>query len=323
MRRGLSTVAIVFLALSVPRSSQAMAPSDPLAIAAEYYFTRHDFRQSLTLWEGVLKRQPDNVAAVLRVAELKLMFEGRAATRETITHYLDLKGDALATEARRALREKLGQLQSTFVSDEGQALFLQALPKVRAKDCQGALPLLAQAAVLEKGSPKVLREKARCEKALGATDRLRDSLSQAAESDPYDSDILESLAETLDYAGAYDKSAALFDKEPDLARTVRQRTAYGVALAELGAAGKAIPILRGLLEQKETRVHPIVYATLGRLLAARGGSQAEATHYLERFVTAASRPENATFDGWDPYHTSEKLEPSQKLLASLKSPTSD
>jgi tetratricopeptide (TPR) repeat protein len=302
----------------VGRSLFALAPSDSLSIAAEYYFSRQDYNQSLALWSEVLKRRPDNLSAVYRVAELKLMFQGRVASRDVILGFLAGAGRNLNSDARRDIKLKLGELQSTFVTDDGQSVFLRALPKIRHGDCQGAMALLVQAAGAEGGNLRVLQEKARCEKTLGLYERFYESLRAAFDSDPFDESVRENLFEAYVYNGEMAKVIAMA-KEGDSTLSLRERIAYAVALTESGAEAAALPILQNTIEQEKlTGVPPIVLYALGKAFAAKPDGLAEATSYLERFLGAAARPENTLINGWDPYRSAEKLEQAKKMLSSLK-----
>jgi tetratricopeptide (TPR) repeat protein len=308
---------LVSILLQAP--ARAAVPADSLAIAAEYYFSRQDYPQALSLWSEVLKRKPDSVSALMRVAELKLLFGGRLASRDVLLGFLNSHGSSLPAESRLALRLKLGSLQSTFVTDEGQSLFLRALPKAQRQECAAALPLLTQAVGLEGGNLKVLHEKARCEKKLGLYPRLYETLKLAFDSDPFDVETRESLLETEIYFAEMANVVTSARRDPEAVLNARERTALAVALFETGAEAEALPLLQALVEsEKTTSGSPILLYTLGRLFSGRSGGSGEAVSYLERFLSLAARPENTLIDGWDPYRCAEKLEPAHKLLASLK-----
>src|SRR5208283_2885714 len=98
------------LLFAVPSS-----PESPLATAAEYYFSRQDYTQALGLWSEVLRRQPDSVDAALRVAELKMLSQGRQAASQTILSFMEAKGGLLSAEDRQRVTQRLGELQSTFL----------------------------------------------------------------------------------------------------------------------------------------------------------------------------------------------------------------
>src|SRR4051794_8952490 len=107
MRRARGFFALLAVIVAGLCRASPLVPTtvDPLSLAADYYFTRHEFRLALDLWSQVLRRQPDNLPAVLRVAELALLFQGRLAAAQAITAYLETEPRPL--EARRAAEEKL------------------------------------------------------------------------------------------------------------------------------------------------------------------------------------------------------------------------
>jgi len=296
-------------------------PVDSLALAAEYYFSHHDYRQSLDLWSEILKRDPINEKALVRTSDLKLLLEGRASARDALLSVLDNPALFLSTDARKVLRDRLSILQNAFLTDEGQATYLQALPKIKRGDCAGALGLLNQAAIQEKGNVRVLREKARCELHQGLYVKYYATVQQAHENNPFDLEILDGLLEAEAYYREYPKIIALARKYPDDFRSLRQKMAYGIALVETGEDAAAVPLLQSVVEaQKSSVVSPIVLYALGRAFAKKPDTKAEAIGYLDRFLISGSRPEFLLVDGWDPYHSPERLEEAQKLVTSLKAP---
>lgn len=298
-------------------SSALATPADPLALSAEYYYSKYDYKQAYQLWSEVLKRQPGNLPAFFRVCELKVMFEGRAACRDLGRTFLKQTAVPLNAEARRSVRDKLDQLQKTFLTDRGQSLYFQAIAKTRKKDCPAALPLLTQSLAFEKGNVRILKEKLRCEKSLGLTDKFYETTKLAYEGDPFDSEINDDLMELHAYQLDFAKVLEMRDADPDANRTPRFRLAAGIALFETGNASEALGELRAFNEQ-ERQVHPIVWLTIGKILAQRPEAGAEAIPYLERFLSSAGRVEKTLIEGWDPYRSAEKTDEAKRLLASLK-----
>ena len=89
--------------------------------AAEYYFKRRDYKQALELWKKVIKNRPEDVAALLRISEIRLHFEGRGALRETLVNAI--KETNLSEESQKLIKQKLTELQNKFLTDEGQSFF--------------------------------------------------------------------------------------------------------------------------------------------------------------------------------------------------------
>src|SRR5262249_28815452 len=158
-----------------------------------YYYSRYDYKQAYTLWSEVLKKQPTNLPALFRVAELKMLFEGRPAGRDLILKFLLTESSGLTGDARKSVRDRLNELQRVFLTDRGQSLYLQAVARTRKKDCQSAFGFLNQAAALENGNIRILKEKFRCEKSLGLSDRFYETTHLALDNDPYDTEVVDNM----------------------------------------------------------------------------------------------------------------------------------
>jgi len=310
---------MVFLLLGSVVFAAPAPTKDPMSRAAEYYFSRHDYRQSFQLWADVLKREPQSMEAAFRVAELKLMFEGRGAARSVLKQFLETNGELLSVDAKKQVQGKLSILANTFVSDEGQSNFFPALPRVARKDCAGAMPLLNQAIYFEKGNVRILKERAKCEKILGTYDKYYETLKLAYDNNPYDSDVVENLMEAHVYFLQYHKVLEMAHPKEEAFRSLRSRRALAYALFQTGANSQALAQFQGLMEAaRASSVHPITLYALGKLFAARLGGAGEAVPFLERFLVASTRPELALIDGWDPYHSADKLTEAQQILVSIK-----
>ncbi len=273
---------------------------DPLVSAAEYYFSHQDYSQSLQVWNRILKKQPESLTALFRVSGLRLLTEGRGPSRDVILGHYYQNADRLGIETRGRLAQKLEEFQSIFFTDDGQSLYLRALPRMKHDDWQGSLVLLAQAAELEKGALPVLRAKWKCEKELTLYEKYYDTLKRAQDMNPFDEATIEELAEAHVYFRAFDKAVGLFQRNPENLRSVRERVAVGVALSQLGQSADAIQILQAIAD-KETEFHPIVFALLGQLLGARSDAEKVALGYSIRFDTASANPRRLLIDGWNPY----------------------
>jgi tetratricopeptide (TPR) repeat protein len=318
MRKMLAAVAAALSCISAPA---ALFPTEPLAVAAEYYFTRHDYKQAYQLWLDVSKRQSDSVFALLRVAELKLMFEGRDAARDALRKYLDMAPiQKSGNESRREVKDKLKFVESTFISDEGLSLYLQASSRIKRKDCAGAVTLLSRAVSLESGNLLVYLDRGFCERSLGAFDHYYETVKLAYDNDPYEKEVAENVTEGHLYFKQYNKALEVLAKAPDIASSVKGRTQLALSLTEIGKTGEALPLLQSVMDQqKQAGFHPIVLYMMGRILASRLDASVEATNYLERFLAAAPREiQSLSNEGWDLYHIQERVDDAKKILAQLK-----
>lgn len=306
---------VLFVALF---SLQAYGLPDPLAQSAEYYYSHYHYQQAYNLWSEVFKRQPENGQAVVRLAELKLMFEGRPAARDLLLQFLAGPGRGAAIEWRPAVKEKLARLASTFLTNDGQSLYAQAVVKARRSDCAGAGPLLGQAAALEKGNLRVLREKAACEKALQNWAPWYETLKLAVQENPFNAEVVEHLAEGHLYYKDPAKAVDLLGADSELTKSPRALTTYSIALLDTGEKPEALAHLQQLIERdKSAVIHPIVSFGLGKILAGRPATSVEAASYLERFL-AVAQGTACEREGWDPYRCAERREEAQKLLEGLR-----
>jgi len=344
-----------FLSLGLPGVTvaslyHAVASTDPLLSAAEYYYDHQDYRQALRLYQEVLKHQPGSLSAVIKVSELKLMYDTRQSARDVLLQFIATQNSLLSADSRRALRDKVENIASLFVTDDGQTSFLQAMVEIKDKGCSGAIPLLNQAMQQEPGNAKVLREKAHCERQLGAYRPFHETLKLAVESDPFDPQLADSLSEADIYYEEFNKVIERYRLAPELLRSTRGRIALAIALEGTGARTEALTRLQALVsDQKPVVVHPVVWFVLGRLFAHLPEGGSESRLYLERFLASAVRPEpsasqgmltsavvkapaisagavisretlprDCLIDGWDPYRTEDKILAARKILEELR-----
>ncbi|MBI4404566.1 MAG: hypothetical protein HY537_10415 [Deltaproteobacteria bacterium] len=294
-------------------------PNDQLTVAAEYYYSKYDYRQSLGLWNDILKQSPANLQALFRLAELRLLFTGRDASKETILGYLRTYGQKISPDTRKAIRQKLVSLQSIFLTETGQSLFLAGTSKAKQNDCPSATALLNQAIQHEGNHPDLLWERAKCEKLMSQYDKFYETLKLAFESNPLDSHILDSLSEAAVFFRDYPLVISLLKDSPPENETPIQKTALAIALQEKGEYTTAIEKWQHLLEQqKNNGVHPIVFFKMGQALVQQRNNSLEAVTFLERFLSSAKQKENCLVGGWDPFHTEEYLPAAEKMLAALQ-----
>ena len=131
--------------------------------------------------------------------------------------------------------------------------------------------------------------------------------------------LVEALSEAHSHHGAYKKVVELFRFDPEALRTVRQRVALGVSLAELGEDVDAARLLYAVASGERAKtIPPITHYYLAKLSLKRSGSKADAIAYLERFLSASAVEADYLVDGWDPYSVTAKREVAQTLLADLK-----
>lgn len=318
---------LLFLfSLSLIQSPSIGATSDSLSIAADYYYLRHDYRQAFQLWREVFKRQPNSVRAVMRVTELKLMFENRQSAKETALKFLEANADKLDLKAKKGLKEHIAALQKTFVSDDVQSTYLQAKPKLRYKDWAGALLLLNQALNQDPGNFSILKDKADCEAHLAQWDRFIETVKLAFDALPFDEENLDDFLEASIYKQDYTTVLNTLKKFPESFASERARLSLAYAYLETGMLGEGVAVLQSLLNEKKAgALLPPVYYALGKAILSRGASRTEAFGMFEKFTASAAKYKHSDHEGWDPYRVAEKVEEVKKQLLDtdvpLESPT--
>jgi tetratricopeptide (TPR) repeat protein len=292
------------------------AKPDPLAATAEYYFSRNDYTQALRLWNEVLTKDPANDLAAGRVAELLLFFEGRRSARDGLARHLAARGDAIPREARRLLLERWRAIQSSFLTEEGQSLYLQARERETQGDCAAALALVARAIVLEKGHLDLLKFRARCEMKTENLSGHYESLKLAHAEYPYDSALQEDLAEAHLRFQQPQRVVEMWQPVTDPI-PARKRLALVFAFLDTGEEARAATLLvRPPDAKKDTEA---AWTFLYGALAARRGSVSEAVHYWETFLAQIKKQPPSSFD---PFRLSDRAAEVQAWIARKAPPKS-
>src|SRR3989338_6635447 len=91
-------------------------PTDSLSRAADYYYFRQDYRQALRLWEEVVKKDLTSISGVLRLADLKLVVEGKRSALASLVDVLQSKSNLVTHSAKSVLTWKLSQVLTLFES---------------------------------------------------------------------------------------------------------------------------------------------------------------------------------------------------------------
>ncbi len=296
------------LAACLAAESVWAKPVPPVA-AAEYYYRQDAYAQSLKLWRQVIESEPDNLLAIVRVAELSLWTDGRSAIMEQLGTLLGDPTRRFSRENRLALKRRFWELQNSFLTDQAQNFYLQGKHRLERGEGAAALGLLNQAANADRGQFAILRLKADTEKQLGYWNLYYQSLRAAARSYPYDEKTLADFAEAHFYFKNYGEAIEIL-KSWDGPMDNGLKALYGLALNEIGNYAAATTLLKGLVGKGKEDPPPIVYLALGTALNATPGAEAEGRRWLRRFVETASEP-----TGWDPYRITERLVEVRRRLA--------
>jgi len=293
----------------------SLANIDPTALAARYYSDHNDYKQAYTLWLQHSKRFPESLEAFLRIAELKLLLESRSLLKEHLSQFLGKRSQPINKEEWFLLRDRMNQLRFIFKTDNGQSLFLQAMPKIQRSDCTPAVALLNQALTIENDHTLILWERAKCELKLLQLERAYETLKRLQDRDPLFPDVYDDLAEAHLYFGNHREVSPLLNGiwNSGAPQTVRQRIALAIALVQMKRPNDAFTIFRSLLESsKHRRIHPVVYYWMGKIRASHRPSQGEALTLLKLFLSAIEQGPSG--EVWDPYRLSELQVDAKKLL---------
>ncbi len=296
-------------------SSFALAKPDPLSASAEYYFARHDYQQALRLWNEVLTKDPTNDAVALKVADLQFFFDGRQVAREGLAHHLSLRGEALSRENRRALLDRWRALETSFLTEEGQSLYLQAKEREAQGDCPGAIGLLTRAIAAEKGNLDLLKARARCEFQTENFSGHYESLKQAFAEFPYDVALQEELAEAHLRFQQPQRIVEMWQKDTE-APSARKRLALIFAYLDTGDESKAATLL---VRPSDAKGLDPSWNFLFGALAARRESIPEALSYWQTFL---EQLEKGPVSASDPYRLSQRVEEVRAWLVRKAPPKS-
>ncbi len=273
MRRA-SLIFLFFLA-------NAWAKPNPLVGSAEASFSQYDYPQAFHLWTEILAKDSTNDAAALQVANLQFFFEGRQAARDGLARHFLTRGDSMPRESRRNLLSRWRVLQSSFLTEEGQSLFLQAGERAAQGDLPAAVALNGRALALEKGNLELIRFRARCEWKLENFSAHYESLKQAHAEFPFDPLVQQELAEAHLRFQQPQRVVEMWEKDSE-AFSLRKRLALVFAYLDTGNESKAAALMVRPSEAKLGT--PPAWNFLYGALAARRGSPPEAFHYWSNFL---------------------------------------
>lgn len=301
--------------VSATAVSAVVFPKDPLVQLAESYQARYQYQQAYPLWEEIVKRYPRDPAVAIRVSELKLLFENREASRQLLTAMLAEPTSAASGEAGAALRAALSKISSVFLTDEGQSSFAQAEVKARHQEYEKALPLLNQAALLEKGNFKVTSLKAHCEKQLGAWEVWYETIKVAHTENPVDEPTRDALAEGHLYFKSPKKTIALLKDKIENSKSNQLRLIYAMALLDSGDLSTALPLFQKIIERNRSQpVSPVVFYGAAKALESRPHRDEEAQAYYEKFLSLTPKASPTEPKAWDPFRGQERREEVETIL---------
>jgi tetratricopeptide (TPR) repeat protein len=272
--------------------------------AAEYYYENGNFPLALALWEPVLKKNPRDPKSLQRVGELTLLLRGRSAMIELFTVALAAGGPL---DNRNKSLGVFWELQSRFLTDRAQELYMQAFQKRSRKDFAGASGLLRQAASLEPGHALVLRSLAQNQWDQGDYDGYFTSLKAAWKSYPFDSHQRVQLAEAFLHFRQYGAAVSLL-KGAGATLGERGLLALAVGLFETGEYAEAKPIALSLVAKA---LHPtdlsVAHSLLGQLSFRAEGPSLQTSNLYSQFLSLYAEPQL-----FDPFHIKDRVTEAQR-----------
>ncbi len=285
--------------------------SEPLQNLSKF-LSKKDYENALLYWNKILEKKAD-LCALFKVSELEMLLSGREASQKVLLDYLKKFGSSLSEHEKKEIIRKLSELLETFFSEDGQALYFQAVEKIKNNDCASALNLLERAMAFEKGNLKILTKKIQCEKVEKNLKNLYYSLEMAYRMNPYLTETLEELIEVSLYFGDYKKALNYLDTSAK--NSIRMKTALAYSLFKTGDEDKAFLIVNELMKEIKTVIPPILYFIKGKLLISKNKSD-EALKLLENFVSLAEKSSPTSF--FDPYRLDEKVLDVKKMINEKK-----
>lgn len=293
-------IPVIFFFSSLLWICKGAFSSDPLIETALYFHDRHQFEESLKLWQPLAKRYPGNVQILLKLADQELWVFGKARARETLLSAL--RGSAISIEHKLMIRERLAYLNALFLTDEGQSNYLQALSRAKHGDLAKSESLLVTANRAETLNSSVLRQLAKIQAQQNAFDRYTDTLKTLVELEPYEWKSKVLLADAYLHQGRPAVAIPLLKAGLETTRSVALLTRLASAQFEMGDTEIAVANLRNL--SRATNPHPIVWYYLGRW--SESAKRTSAKRYFHNFLDSSKTvtPETPP----DPFRLASRVE---------------
>lgn len=289
---------------------------DPSMRTGQYYYARGEYKAALESFADTLRRHPTDTAAVVRLAQLKLLNEGRAASQEVLKSFLTTQEAKLLPAQKARVRTAFTELQNLFVTEQGQSLFLQARVRVQNREWATALPLLDQANRAEDGGNlRILRERWLCLMQLEDWEGYYNSLKHAYVLNSFDSEIAQRLAEAHFRVGAFTAITQMHQNDSEPFRKESGRLVLALTYLELQRDKEALAIFQSLHD--EASAYPVIYYGLGKILTKRSPSISSGISYLEKFV-GTNRCVPASLAKWDFLKCGDRIELAKKQIAEFR-----
>lgn len=278
----------------------AFIPSDPLVGSAEYYFEKHQFVLSMKAWEDLNQKYPLNPQIIIKLADHQLLLTNRSRARETLV--AALQTNKLEAESQKLLQNHLNEINTKFVTDEGQSNYLQAQARVNQRDCAKAESLLETANRYELNNSAVLDLMAKCQLEQHEGERYTATVRTLLSTDPTNWVRRLRLVESLLHDSKATQALEVLGNPAAIPKTNAAQLAYGVTLYETGNWDASVRVLNTLAQGREG-VNPIVFYYLGK--TSERSNKPTASSYFNRFVVSARERKDRT--SWDPYKIEDRM----------------
>jgi thioredoxin-like negative regulator of GroEL len=250
-------VGMIFLHLCL-QVSGTVPPFEPAVIAARESFEKNDYQQSLTLWQEISSKHPDDFSVALKLVDLRFLVDGRDAARKQFLEFG--KSHMLTPNQKNLFRQRLQNLNEFFITNEAQSLFLQAKMALQNNDRDKERDLLQKCENLEQRNSLVLTRLAQNYHHAAAYEQYAETLSSLHQINPFDESVLTSLVESLLFLGKPAAVVSALKPNRHGGMLTEQRLAYAAALFETGEREQARMILHALARSApRDKIHPAVW----------------------------------------------------------------
>jgi len=274
---------------------------------AEILFQKYEFKKSLAEWTELHTKFPQNWDYAKHVAQLQLLLEGRPKAYETLRKFLAQKDGGLVADHKNEVLKQIIEISETFLSEEAQSHYLQALSKTNLKEWNASLAPINQAAALEPENLKILFLKYEIEKHLALYTQAYETLKAIQKIDSVSIKTKERLAESHIYHGKFSDAETLLESIDPETLSNRGKTALAVSLWETGKKEEAQSLISEISQHKKLELshHPVILWMLYRIDLEKSTDSYETRGALRNFLKSSTDKERVLIDGWDPYRLSD------------------
>ncbi len=281
--------------------------------AETQYSAAYDFSAQLKSNEMELAKDPLDLELLFKVADLRLLTQGHAASREILRNFIAQNEFVASRDRVQQAEEKLIATLSRFRLEEAQSTFLRGEIQKENGDRTSALALFTQALRLEPENLVILKEKNLTEFDLELYPAYYTSLTSIFTLLPFQKQWRPQIVEAHFKFKAFPKIVEILEMR-SIGRTSREDLALAAAYVETGKSENAISLFRSLVPRlKEPTTLFLAQFYLGKAYTALEHPNLAKIHFLRSQRLARNLPTHR----WDPYDLEEKLKELPQWLTKL------